>query len=106
MKKEAKLTQTVSKAHKAFLRKLYLCYLISQDKHNLLSLHKMTQMPRRTIQDTLASMSDIGVTVQFIQEGERHNAGYYKIDDWGPINPQWLEQNYVCMTTQLETTIP
>ncbi|MCC4832281.1 MULTISPECIES: winged helix-turn-helix domain-containing protein [unclassified Shewanella] len=96
----------ISKAHKAFLRKLYLCYLISQQQQNLLSLHQISKMPRRTIQDTLAAMLDIGVKITFIQDGERHNAGYYQLKDWGPINYQWVEANIADICQQLDIDIP
>ncbi len=87
------ISQPITKAHKAFLRKLLLCYLIHQQQHNLLSLHQLTKMPRRTIQDTLVAMLDIGVQIKFVQDGERHNAGYYQLVDWGPIHHQWIESN-------------
>ncbi|MCL1066657.1 winged helix-turn-helix domain-containing protein [Shewanella olleyana] len=96
--------QPISKAHKAFLRKIFLCHLIHQQQHNLLSLHQLTKMPRRTIQDTLAAMLDIGVEIKFVQDGERHNAGYYQLIDWGPINPQWIELNLedICVSLDIE----
>ncbi len=81
----------VSKQKKAFIRKLYLAHAIDSEQHNLLSLNKLTGMPRRTLQDSIAALSDIGIECQFIQSGERNNAGHYKIDTWGPINPAWVD---------------
>ena len=74
----------------AFFRKLYLAYLIAGQRHNLLSLHQLTAMPRRTIQDSLTDFADLGIELEFIQDGPRNNAGYYRINDWGPINRQWV----------------
>ncbi|QYJ74669.1 MULTISPECIES: winged helix-turn-helix domain-containing protein [Shewanella] len=81
----------VSKQHKAFLRKLYLAHLMDDARHNLLSLGKLTGMPRRTLQDAIASFADIGIEVEFVQDGERHNAGYYRIRTWGPISSAWMD---------------
>ncbi|QSX30624.1 winged helix-turn-helix domain-containing protein [Shewanella cyperi] len=81
----------VSKAHKAFLRKLYLAHLMDDARHNLLSLGKLTGMPRRTLQDAIASFGDLGIKVEFVQDGERHNAGYYKVLTWGPISSAWVD---------------
>ncbi|WP_432697439.1 winged helix-turn-helix domain-containing protein [Marinobacterium sp. YM272] len=82
-----------SKASLAFHRKLYLCWLISREQHNLGSLQKATGMPRRTLQDTLKSVDDIGIDCRFEQqEGGRNNQGHYLISDWGPIQPEWIEQ--------------
>ncbi|PPC74447.1 hypothetical protein C4K68_26300 [Pokkaliibacter plantistimulans] len=84
----------VSKQQKAFYRKLYLSWLVAQQEHSLTSLVVLTAMPRRTIQDTLADLSDIGIDCQFVQrEGGRHNEGYYQLCSWGPINPTWVEEH-------------
>lgn len=82
-----------SKQQKAFLRKLYLAYLIDSEQHNLLSLSKETGMPRRTLQDSISAFKDIGVECEFVQHGERHNAGFYQIKEWGPISPAWVGSN-------------
>ncbi len=84
------LMQHPTKQKTAFLRKLYLANLIATQPHNLLSLNKLTGMPRRTLQDAIAAFADIGIECQFVQQGERNNAGFYQINAWGPIDPQWL----------------
>jgi hypothetical protein len=83
----------VSKQKKAFLRKLYLAHHIDSEQHNLLSLNKLTGMPRRTLQDAISVLGDIGIECQFIQDGERNNSGYYQIEAWGPINSAWVGAN-------------
>ncbi|MFB2661181.1 winged helix-turn-helix domain-containing protein [Shewanella mangrovisoli] len=88
---EAAATQSMSKQHKAFLRKLYLAHLMDDERHNLLSLNKLTGMPRRTLQDSIAAFEDIGIKVEFVQDGSRNNAGYYRIVTWGPISSAWVD---------------
>jgi len=95
---------TVSKQQRAFFRKLYLSYLISQENHNLTSLQKLTGMPRRTIQDCIKDLSDIGIQCQFEQhEGGRHNDGHYNIADWGPIQPEWIGQQFLVIEQALQS---
>ncbi|MEI6859083.1 MAG: winged helix-turn-helix domain-containing protein [Shewanella sp.] len=91
----------VSKQKKAFLRKLYLAHVIDNEQHNLLSLNKLTDMPRRTLQDSIAALSDIGIECQFIQGGERNNAGYYKLSTWGPISSAWVSTHLNEITKML-----
>lgn len=88
----------VSKQKKAFLRKLYLAHHIDSEQHNLLSLNKLTGMPRRTLQDAIAALSDIGIECQFIQDGERNNAGHYRINTWGPISSAWVDTHLDMIT--------
>ncbi|MCL1036084.1 winged helix-turn-helix domain-containing protein [Shewanella corallii] len=96
--------ENVSKQHKAFLRKLYLAYLIGREQHNLLSLQKVTGMPRRTLQDAIAAFGDVGIEVSFVQSGVRNNAGYYQIDDWGPIQSDWIAQRLPYMASLLASS--
>ncbi|GAM62035.1 hypothetical protein JCM19232_6340 [Vibrio ishigakensis] len=28
-----------------------------------------------------------------MQDGRRHNDGYYQVSDWGPLDHQWVEVN-------------
>ena len=85
------MSTELSKQKIAFMRKLYLAYLIDAEQHNLLSLNKVTSMPRRTLQDAIAALGDIGIGCAFVQDGERHNAGYYHLSDWGPIDKRWVK---------------
>ncbi len=83
--------ETASKQQKAFLRKLYLAHLMDDERHNLLSLNKLTGMPRRTLQDAIAAFEDIGIRTEFVQDGSRNNAGYYRVVTWGPISSAWVD---------------
>ncbi|ASJ95801.1 MULTISPECIES: winged helix-turn-helix domain-containing protein [Shewanella] len=85
------MSPELSKQKIAFMRKLYLAHLIDAEQHNLLSLNKATSMPRRTLQDAIAALGDIGISCTFVQDGERHNAGYYRLNDWGPIDKRWVK---------------
>ncbi|MGL4446327.1 winged helix-turn-helix domain-containing protein [Shewanella sp.] len=85
------VTSSISKQHKAFLRKLYLAHLMDDERHNLLSLTQVTGMARRTLQDAIAAFEDIGIRAEFIQDGQRHNAGYYRVITWGPISSAWVD---------------
>lgn len=94
-------TVDISKQQKAFFRKLYIAHTIDSEQHNLLSLNKLTGMPRRTLQDSIAALADIGIECHFVQDGERNNAGYYKIGNWGPINGAWVNDNLETITAAL-----
>lgn len=86
---------TVSKTKTSFYRRLYVAWLIdSGTATSVPALMAATGMPRRTAQDTLAALADLDIDCRFTQDdGERHNAGRYRIDDWGAIDPQWIERN-------------
>ena len=79
-----------TKQRRAYCRKLYLAHLISSERHDLRSLESSTGMPRRTLQDTLADLSDIGIGCHFVQDGPKNHHGYYRIDAWGDHDPSWI----------------
>ncbi|MBB1474847.1 winged helix-turn-helix domain-containing protein [Shewanella sp. SG41-3] len=93
----------INKSQKAFLRKLYLAHLLDEEQHNLLSLQKLTLMPRRTLQDAIAAFVDIGIEVDFVQQGQRHNDGYYRISTWGPISSAWVNSHFEQIKQHIET---
>ncbi len=81
----------MSKTRTGFYRKIYLAFLIDSEQHNVPSLMKVTGMARRTIQDTLKTLAEIDIRCSFVQQpGALHNSGYYQIEDWGPIQPDWV----------------
>lgn len=54
------------------------------------ALIEATGMPRRTAQDTIASLAELDIECVFTKDdGERHNIGRYQIRDWGAIDPRW-----------------
>jgi hypothetical protein len=86
---------TVSKTKSSFYRRLYVAWLIDTGvATSVPALVAITGMPRRTAQDTLTALADLDIDCRFTQEeGERHNAGQYRIHDWGAIDRQWIERN-------------
>lgn len=84
-----------SKTRSSFYRRLYVAWLIhSGAATSVPALMNATGMPRRTAQDTLTALAELDILCDFVQQaGERHNAGHYEIQDWGPFNPQWIAAN-------------
>lgn len=96
-----------SKTRSSFYRRLYVAYLISQGFDTLAKIMVCTQMPRRTVQDTLTALAQLDIQCQFQQtEGARHQQGHYQILDWGPINPTWLAQHINQIKTELGIVLP
>ena len=79
-----------SKTKKSFYRRLYIAYLINSGVNTVPLLIKETGMPRRTAQDTIAALGEIGIICTF--EGPT-KTGRYQIHDWGPINSRWVKNN-------------
>ncbi|MBM7036477.1 hypothetical protein ST37_11235 [Vibrio sp. qd031] len=74
-----------------FARRLYLAMLVETiEKPNVPKLIELTGWPRRTIQDVLKALPGIGIKVAFVQDGRRHNDGYYQLSDWGPVEKDWV----------------
>jgi hypothetical protein len=93
---------TPSKQQLAFYRKLYLAHLIDRGRHNIPSLEEETGMPRRTLQDAIKALSDLDIECRFVEQpGQRHNSGYFVIDNWGPINADWVERQESRLKTVL-----
>lgn len=82
---------SLSKTKSSFYRRLYVAHLIEQGVANVPALIEVTGMPRRTAQDTIASLAELDIECVFEKgEGERHNIGHYQIRDWGAIDPHWV----------------
>jgi len=90
---DVSMSGEASKQKKAYYRKLYLAHIISSARHDLHSLEAETGMPRRTLQDAIKAMDDIGIACHFVQDGPKHRHGYYQVGDWGDHNPQWVKEN-------------
>ncbi|CNI90112.1 MULTISPECIES: helix-turn-helix domain-containing protein [Yersinia] len=87
-----------------FARRLYLCWLISRgdDSLNVPRLMELTGWPRRTIQDVLKALPGLGVTLTFVQQGARNNAGFYQLEGWGPLNKRWVYDNHNLILAAIE----
>lgn len=82
-----------SKQRRAYCRKLLLAHLVANGRHDLRSLEASTGMPRRTLQDTLADLGDIGIGCVFVQDGPKNNHGFYRIEAWGDHDPDWIARH-------------
>ena len=87
------MTDSLSKTRSSFYRRLYVAYLIDQGVSSVPALVSTCGMPRRTAQDTIASLAELDIECQFQPtQGERHNSGEYRIISWGPIDPAWVKK--------------
>ncbi|CAM4228691.1 winged helix-turn-helix domain-containing protein [Vibrio astriarenae] len=85
-----------------FARRLYIALLVdSEERPNVPKLIELTGWPRRTIQDVLKALPGIGISLNFVQDGRRHNDGYYRLSDWGPFDSHWV----VSKKTDIVTSI-
>ncbi len=57
--------------------------------------------PRRTIQDIIKALPGFGVVLAFVEDGVRHNDGYYRIDDWGGIDRRWAKAQEEALAASL-----
>ncbi|SHI25070.1 helix-turn-helix domain-containing protein [Ferrimonas marina] len=77
-----------------FCRRALLLLAIEQlDRPSVPALMSHLGWPRRTIQDIIKALPGFGVSIAFIEDGVRHNDGYYQVSDWGGIDRQWAQQN-------------
>jgi len=79
-----------SKTKTSFYRRIYLSYLIDSGINTVPAIIEATGIPKRTAQDTILAIRELGIQVDF--SGERKN-GKYEINDWGAINKEWIENN-------------
>ena len=84
----------LSKQRRAYCRKLCVAHLIAREPHDLRALEAATGMPRRTLQDCIADLADIGIACEFVQQGPRHRHGHYAICDWGDHDPRWVAAHF------------
>ncbi len=77
-----------------FCRRLLLLLAIEElDRPSVPTLIGHLGWPRRTIQDILKALPGLGVQVHFIEDGVRHNDGYYEVRGWGGLNADWARQH-------------
>ena len=85
-----RMTERISKAKTSFYRRLYVAYLIESGVDTVPAIVKATGMPRRTTQDTSAALNEIGMRCEFVGPTKK---GHYQIQDWGPINKEWIKSS-------------
>jgi hypothetical protein len=93
------MANKVSKTQTSFYRRLYIAHLIESGVHTVPAIVKTTGMPRRTAQDTISGLAEIGVSCEFVGATK---TGRYQINDWGPINREWvkLHLQHICGVLQ------
>ncbi|GAA4894856.1 helix-turn-helix domain-containing protein [Ferrimonas pelagia] len=73
-----------------FCRRAILLLAIEQlERPSVPELMRYLQWPRRTIQDVIKALPGFGVDITFVEDGVRHNDGYYQIRHWGGIDRDW-----------------
>ncbi len=84
-----------SKTKTSFYRRVYLAWLITQGVNTVPKIIQATGMPRRTAQDTLAAIHELDIDMQ-------NTNGCYRIEDWGAVNAQWVNENIQKLKTVLD----
>ncbi|SMF48616.1 hypothetical protein SAMN02745866_03169 [Alteromonadaceae bacterium Bs31] len=79
-----------SKTKTSFYRRIYVAYLIDKGINPVPAIIDTTGMPRRTAQDTICALQELGIEVEFI--GGTRN-GYYQLKDWGAVYKGWIKNN-------------
>lgn len=77
-----------SKTKTSFYRRIYVTWLIQQGINTVPKIIAATGMPRRTAQDTLAAIHELAIDLG-------NDNGCYRVNDWGSVNPQWVEQHII-----------
>ncbi|MGY5613053.1 helix-turn-helix domain-containing protein [Vibrio brasiliensis] len=77
-----------SKTKTSFYRRVLITYLIDTGINTLPKIQKEIDIPRRTVQDTINALSELDIECIYL--GATKN-GHYKIESWGPLNKQWVE---------------
>lgn len=95
-----------SKAAKAFQRKLLIAWCIKTYPSNLTGLQRLTGMPRRTLQDAIKDLDDIGIECRFEQtQGASNNQGIFVISHWGCIQSNWVNEHIDTLAKALGITL-
>jgi hypothetical protein len=84
------MTGEYSKTKTSYYRRLYVAFLIDSGTNTVQGLLDATEMPKRTLQDTLKALSDLDILVE--SRGGTKSASY-KVQSWGAIDKKWIENN-------------
>jgi len=93
------VTEIHSKTKTSFYRRLYLAYLIESGCNTPKAIIEATEMPRRTLQDTIKALSDLDIECH-AQGGTK--AMHYVIESWGPIDKSWIQNNLALIKSVLQ----
>ncbi len=88
-----------SKTKTSHYRRLLVAYIIDNKTNTVPKIVQETNMPRRTIQDTIKALNEIDIKCVF--QGATKD-GFYQIIDWGVINKKWIKNNLQHIKNVLE----
>ena len=88
-----------SKTKTSYYRRIYVAFLIDSGINTVQGLLDATEMPKRTLQDTLKALSDLDIVIE--SRGGTKNASY-KISSWGAIDKKWIDKNLQHVKRTLE----
>jgi len=80
------MTRSISKTQSSFYRRLYVTHLVDSGINTVPAIVAATDMPRRTVQDTLAAIPDLTIDL-------RNESGRFSVRSWGAINKEWVVDN-------------
>ncbi|MGK0446912.1 MAG: hypothetical protein ACJA2M_000682 [Polaribacter sp.] len=84
------MTDKYSKTKTSYYRRLYIAYLIDTGINTVPLLLESTEMPKRTLQDTILALAEIDI-VCAISGGTKNRS--YSIDNWGAINKSYIKND-------------
>lgn len=84
------MTDKHSKTKTSYYRRLYVAHLIDTGVNTVPLLLEATEMPNRTLQDTIKALAEIDI-VCAMAGGTKNRS--YSIDAWGAIDNKWIKNN-------------
>lgn len=91
---------STTKVRSSHNRRLLIAYLIETGVNTVPELSKITGIPNRSIQNTIKSLGDVDIIVQFTGSPR---TGCYVLKDWGCVNKDWIIQNLEYIKLQINT---
>ena len=88
----------ISRTKTSFYRRLLLAHLINNGINTVPKIMDEIDIPRRTAQDSIASLKDLDITCSF--KGALKDGGYV-IESWGGSSPYWIADNIDSIKAQL-----
>jgi hypothetical protein len=83
-----------SKTQTSLYRRVYVLWLIDSGINSVPLITEATGMPRRTAQDIINAIHELGVTFD-------NAGGTFTITSWGMIERRWLDANIVHVRVML-----
>jgi hypothetical protein len=84
------MTDKYSKTKTSYYRRLYVAYLIDTGINTVPLLLESSEMPKRTLQDTILALAEIDIVCA--SSGGTKNRSY-SIESWGAINKSYIKNN-------------